>query len=44
MLKILVSGSSKSLNKNTLKTRIRTEGNEKQFKVHTSASPTKDKE
>ncbi|CAD8060318.1 unnamed protein product [Paramecium sonneborni] len=44
MLKKLVSGTSKSQNKNNSKTRIRTEGNEKQFKVHASASPKKEKE
>ncbi|CAK67402.1 unnamed protein product (macronuclear) [Paramecium tetraurelia] len=41
MLKKLLLGTSKSLNKNNSKTRIFTEGNENQLKVHTSASPTK---
>ncbi|CAD8152001.1 unnamed protein product [Paramecium pentaurelia] len=41
MLKKLVLGTSQSLNKNNSKTRIFTEGNEKQLKIHTSASPIK---
>ncbi|CAD8143659.1 unnamed protein product [Paramecium octaurelia] len=44
MLKKLVLGTSKSLNKNNSKTRVFTEGNENQIKVHTSASPTKNKD
>ncbi|CAD8055493.1 unnamed protein product [Paramecium sonneborni] len=44
VLKKLVTGPSKSLNHNNSKTRIRTEGNEKQFKVQMSKSPKKDKE
>ncbi|CAD8057481.1 unnamed protein product [Paramecium sonneborni] len=44
VLKKLVTGPSKSLNHNNSKTRIRTEGNEKQFKVQMSISPKKEKE
>ncbi|CAD8138200.1 unnamed protein product [Paramecium octaurelia] len=44
VLKKLITGPSKSLNHNNSKTRIRTEGNEKQFKGQMSISPKKDKE